>query len=48
MQVLEAQKPAVEAMARMYQEWHEMMLGSDGMQRLPIMRYPPVRASCST
>ena len=43
-QVLEAQKPAVEAMASTYQKWHGIMRESDGTERLPIMRYQPVRS----
>ena len=43
-QVLEAKRSAVEAMAGTYQKWHGMMRESDGTERLPIMRHPPVRA----
>ena len=44
-QVLKAQKLAVEKMAGTYQKWHGMMRESDGTERLPIMRHPPVRSS---
>ncbi|KAK9832707.1 hypothetical protein WJX81_002264 [Elliptochloris bilobata] len=40
--VLGAKRPAQDAMIQTYHNWHAMMLESDGTQRLPIMRYPPV------
>ena len=32
-------------MASTYQTWHGVMLESDGTERLPIMRHPPVRSN---